>query len=249
MKTNVFKKLSRCSSNKRLICFPFLGGSENAFNELANYLEGEAEVWSACPPGHNGRESALIENIEEIVALYCSQIENLITPNTFFLGYSMGGVIAYFIIKKLLSDYGKTKLPNSLILSASAPPADSNTVNLSRLSDGDLIEKVKCFEGLPRECIMGDEFSSYLAKIYRSDYMILESAAMLKVSPISQPVYCLVAGSDSHVTIGSSLGWAKYFSNELNYLLVKNCSHMFIKDNEKIFNETIRNVLDHMPVM
>lgn len=91
---------SKEGSKGQLICFPYLGGYVNSFNEIVRAMPEDVEIWVANPPGHFGSQLELISDIHELISLYYQEISKIIRPGSVFLGHSMGGVVSYFCWKE-----------------------------------------------------------------------------------------------------------------------------------------------------
>src|SRR6476660_9153522 len=114
MELKTFYRL-REGSKGQLICFPYLGGYVNSFYDMVRAMSEDIEIWVANPPGHFGSELGLINDINELISVYQKDISKLIRPGSVFYGHSMGGVVSYFLIERMIRIQAKIR-PKTLIL-------------------------------------------------------------------------------------------------------------------------------------
>lgn len=242
MKTNVFCQLQKGEGKQQVIGLPYLGGYSNAFTDVCRYLDDSMEVWSANPPGHGGCRQPLLEDIDDMVDLYYQHIKEIIKDECIIYGHSMGGVIAYFLIQRIMREKIIPTDGIQLILSGCNTPADFLTKDYASLSDEDLITKVKAYGGLPEELIAEREFVSYLLPILRADYRVLQSASHLDYEPMAIPVYLMWGDIDPVTPIVEVLQWKRYFATDIELVPIVKGKHMFIHDQADTIAEHIKRI-------
>lgn len=228
MQNKTFHQLKKGQGKWQLICFPYLGGYANSFFELANTLDEELEVWAANPPGHGGCSLNPLEDIDSVLDLYFTELREIIKPGCMFFGHSMGGIIAYFLAQRILESEEYTAKPNILVLSACNTPCDFKTKNYSNLPNGELIDQIISYDGIPDELIKEKSLLEYFLPVFRADFKVLETSAALDYKPLDIPAYFLWGENDKIVPIDSAVQWLKYFKQELKMISIEAGSHMFI---------------------
>lgn len=244
MGSNLFYQLKKSEGEQQIICFPYLGGFKNSFYNLGNAFNKEIDIWAANPPGHGGSKLNLIEDINELVDLYYTELKDIIKPQCIFFGHSMGGVIAYFLTQKIISLNEYKYKPKSLVLSACSTPSDFYIKKYSNLSDDELINQLSSYGGIPTEILDEKDFLNCLLPVFRADYRILESASKCDYINLDVPTYLLWGEKDKIVTIDLVTQWSNYFNNVLEIIPIKDGNHMFIYDKASIIVNHLQNIFD-----
>ena len=187
----------------------------------------DIEIWVANPPGHFGSELGLISDINELISVYQKDISKMIRPGSVFYGHSMGGVVSYFLIERMIRIQANI-LPKTLILSASAAPSSFVNKQYSKLSDEDLIEQIKVYGGMPEAVLNDRELMKMMLPIFRADYGILETSAKASYNKIDMETYLLWGENDRAETIRSARMWSDYLVQDFDIIPIRNAEHMFI---------------------
>lgn len=222
---------SREGSKGQLICFPYLGGYVNSFYEMVRSMSEDIEIWVANPPGHFGSQLGLISDINELISVYYQDISKIIHSESVFFGHSMGGIVSYFLLERMIRNQDKI-LPKTLILSASVAPSNFAKKQYSKLSDEDLIKQIQVYGGMPEAVLKDNELMEIMLPIFRADYEILESSAKASYKKIDIETHLLWGENDKAETIGSAMMWKDYLVQDLNITSIKNGEHMFIHNKE-----------------
>jgi external thioesterase TEII len=243
MKNSVFYKL-KSGKNQQLICFPHLGGYTNSYLDLANKTNIDVEIWAANPPGHGGSNDKPIEDINSLLNLYYRELKKIIRPNCVFLGHSMGGIVAYLLINKIVDSAECSSKPKQLILSAANIPSYFIDKQYSKFSNDELIKHLMTYNGIPDEVTDKKSLLKYFLPILRADFMILESISLIdNIQPLDISVYFLWGEKDQIVPIDTVIQWSKYFLTNINLIPIKNGSHMFIRDQINIVAQKLEAII------
>lgn len=241
MNNKIFHQLKE-GYDKQLICFPYLGGYINSYFKLANYLSDKIEVWSSNPPGHGSSSSEPLRDVHSLLDLYFCELKKIVKSPYILFGHSMGAIVAYFLAQKIFNSAQYPIKPTALVLSASNTPAYFDDKKISALPNDKLIERILIDGGIRDVIIKEKTLVEYFIPIYRADFMILESAAMLDYEPLDVPVYFLWGENDKIVSFDEIIKWSNYFINKINLIPVKNGNHMFIDDQ----TNTIAKKIDYI---
>lgn len=245
MENELFVKVKSGNSDKQMLFFPYLGGSMTSLHELImaiNYPD--IEIWTANPPGHMGSKLSLMNDMEALTDMYFNQIKDIIKPECYLFGHSMGGNIAYFLAKKLYESGVYSDYLKSLILSASSPPSFSYKKKYSELSDDALIAQIMEYQALPKELLESKELMNMLLPVFRADYRIIESGAEIEIAnrlPID--MYLIWGENDLIEPIELLPAWEKYVKMPFMILPVKNGEHMLVHNNIDVVSNYIENIL------
>lgn len=244
MKKEVFYPLTQ-EGNTQLICFPYLGGHLNSFSNLANNLK-NVEVWSAIPPGHGGSSAPLLKNLDSLVNVYYREMKDIIEPNCILFGHSMGAIVAYFLLQKILQSTHPGNKPKAIILSACTTPAHFEGKYHSAMPDQELIAHLHAYGGIPDEVFKEKSLIEYFLPVYRADFMILEQASRNSFEPLDIPAYYLWGECDQIVSFDEPIRWTRYFTKVIQLIPIKNAPHMFIDSNIETVTEKIQWIIQHV---
>lgn len=229
--------LKKSNSNKQLILFPFAGGYANSFLHFSSYLNLDMEILGINPPGHGPNNKEVLDSIEKMAEEYYLKLLPLLKERVFFLGYSMGGLVAYKVIEKLKQNKIS---PEKLVICASNP-FHIKTGN-SYENNKDFIEFLKPLGGITKEIEQDKEILEFFLPILRNDYIALENC----VAPSSQmdvSIHIIFGDKDEYVSYENVKQWDRYFSLPPTYHLVHG-GHMFINENIKDFSSILSSIFD-----
>lgn len=243
MENKLFRILKAGNHTKwQLVCFPYLGGYANSFFRLANLLPNSIEVVAVNLPGHGDCKNEPLKDINSVIDLCLREIGSIIKPNCVFLGHSMGGVIAYFLLQKMKKSI---TTPKCLILSACNPPSYFKTP-YSNFASNELLEYLIYCGGIPTEILNEKKFLQEYLPVFRADFKILEDALLQKFKLLNIPAYFLWGENDKLVGVDLVSEWLNYFVNPIKIIPIKNGSHMFIQENPELITMCIKNIIKQL---
>lgn len=220
-------------SKLQMFCVPYLGGYMNSFSKLVNYINQDIEIWSFNSPGHGNSSEKPLDDIDILVTLFYEELQNKIKLPYILFGYSMGAIIAYFLLQKIYKKNSDLKLPAAIVLCACNSPAYFYKQEIETWSDQQVLERLNSYQGIPDSILQEQSLLKYFLPVYRADFMILKSAAKCEYSPINVPAYYLWGNEDKVVSISEVYHWSNYFSNAINFSFIEGEGHMFINQNVK----------------
>jgi len=243
--SETLRKLREGEGSQQLICFPYLGGHSSKFLELIEEIkfDNETEVWGINPPGHGLDIQKPFEDISRMLDLYCTEIAKIIKPNCIFFGYSMGGIVAYFAVQRLLRQRDNYNGSLSLIISSCSTPQEFGVQSYSAMSDDMLLNRMIDYDGLPEDVINVKELLVYYLPVFRADFRVLETASLLDYDKLDIPTYFLLGDNDRFVSIDMIIKWSRYFQGELNTCVIRGGSHMMIHDQMLSVARAIERIL------
>ena len=133
----------------RLYCFPYAGRGASLYVPWDSRFGPDVEV---CPVQLPGREERLHEplarRMPEIVDRFLAEVGHELDRPFAFFGYSMGGVVAYEIARRLQAEGARS--PEMLFVSASRPPGTHNQgTKTHALPDSALVAELRRWNGTP----------------------------------------------------------------------------------------------------
>jgi len=243
--SEILCRLKEGDGSQQLICFPYLGGYSNIFQELISEINFDTgtEVWAINPPGHGLDTQEPFEDINKMLDLYCAEITKISKPNCVFFGYSMGGIVAYFAVQRLIRQLDFHGGFLSLIISSCTTPQEFGMKSYSVMSDDMLLNHMLSYDGLSKELINERALLTYFLPVFRADFRVLETASGLDFESLNVPVYYLLGDSDKFVPIEMVTKWSRYFVGKLNTCIIKGGTHMMIHDQMHSVARTIERIL------
>ena len=243
MKLKTFCKL-KDGERGQVICFPYLGGYVSSFQELVHAAkEEDVEIWVANPPGHFGSELPLVSNIDELLSIYHEDISKIIKPDSLFFGHSMGGIIAFSLLEKMISAHDSI-LPVTLMMSASAAPCCFANRGYGKMSRQVLFDTLKSYGAMPEVILNNRELMKNMLPIFQADYNVLESCATKAYQKIDINAYLLWGMEDKVEDINNIHFWEMYFLSDLKVIPVYNAEHMYIHDRADEIASYINQAMD-----
>ena len=232
-----FKVLNTPARKKiRLFFFPYAGGNASICLPFKDKLGDEIELVAVQLPGRSERmfEDAFTDMDALVEALY-KQIAPVLNEPFAFLGYSMGGVIAYALTKKIeaFSQYR----PEFTIISASSPLNVLNKSKKHQLDDEGLIDVLRANNASPKEVLDSKELMEMILPTVRADYQLIETYHAVEGPLLETKLVLFNSEADMEKeTIGD---WQKYFKNESKYVNFDD-GHFFIHSEVNKMADEIR---------
>lgn len=224
----------------RIIAFPYAGGNAMAFKKLFDAFDDiGCDLISIELPGKGKRlnENACTSMSELLDKLY-PIMKKLYCDNLVLLGYSMGAIIAYELAVRFQMEGLSLK---SLALIARTPPHFNNQeMKRGKMNDEQLKRSMIQLNGTPREIIESQEFLKYYMRIFRNDFILIESYKPDKQIKISSPLLIYGGINDSEAKFLDLYKWRYYAGDQFTYRLYSG-DHFFINQNIKRFIALLLN--------
>jgi medium-chain acyl-[acyl-carrier-protein] hydrolase len=221
----------------RLFCFPYAGGSEATFRSWPQNLPDAIEVLPIQLPGHGTRikEPALTRLAPLVQTLSQSLQPEMDLPFAFF-GHSMGGLIAFELVRQLRRE-GRP-LPAHLFISAKCCPEQIDDLDTGEISDEELIQILRRYEGTPREVLENAELMQLLLPVIRADMELCNTYVYDSEPPLPCPITAF-GGLEDHVSGRPCLeGWRNYTAGRFTLRMFP-AGHFFLQSWEKFILEAI----------
>ncbi len=196
----------------RLYCFPYSGGNAAAFVPWQREIDPAIEVCAVQLPGRGARFreppytsfQALIQALGEMLR---TQNEAGAGPFAFY-GHSLGSLIAFELARHCRRH--KLPMPVHLIVSGcNAPPLRGKSKRLHELPDDQLIEKLRDYNGTPREILDNRDLMRLLLPAVRADFALGADYHYEAEAPLPIPLTALSGKNDKHVEAGDLRAWQK----------------------------------------
>ncbi|HET8889818.1 MAG TPA: thioesterase II family protein [Candidatus Angelobacter sp.] len=227
----------------RLFCFPYAGGSEAIYRTWRQTLPEAVEVLPVQLPGRGTRikEPALTRVAPLVQALSQSLRPEMELPFAFF-GHSMGGLIAFELARQLRREGGP--LPVHLFISAKSSPKQVDERE-SNLSDEELIERLRRYEGTPTEVLENAEIMQLLLPLIRADIELCDTYACDPEPPLPCPITAFGGLQDPRCGRENLEAWQDYTTGRFTLRMFP-AGHFFLRTWEKSILESIfRDLAPH----
>jgi len=221
---------------KKILCFPYAGGTYLAFAPLAKYLEGAAEIWAIEPPGHLNTQGKAEDNIESLCNRYIDNIPtDLISSEVILLGHSLGAYIACCFASYCI----RKNICNPKLILGGAPPPNLRSIDikLSSLTLKQLVEFMIKINGLPVAWKENPDLLAFFEEPLRADFVMYENFKFPD-NIKALDVMVLSAYDDKLCPPHNFFAWEEYFFNlRLNFLPG---NHLFLIENPQIMSHYIK---------
>lgn len=225
----------------RLLCFPYAGGSEAAYRTWQQYMPESIEVLPIQLPGRGVRMTEpLFTKLAPLVLALSQSLVNEMDPPFALFGHSMGGLIAFELARRLRRE--RRPLPVHLFISAKCCPPRAEEVLAAELSDSQLIEILRRYEGTPAEVLDNPELMHLLLPVIRADMELCKTYLCDPEPPLECPITAF-GGLEDHISGRACLaGWRKHTTGPFTLRMFP-AGHFFIKIWERSVLEIISREL------
>jgi surfactin synthase thioesterase subunit len=199
-----------------LFCFPFAGANKYSYNQFIPHLAKGITINTLELPGRGRRikEPAFTDIHEMAEDLYQLIQKNLFRPYAFY-GHSMGTILAYLVIKKIIRD--NLPLPVYLFVSGrGGPAAPDKERKRYQLPREEFIAELRDMGGSPDEVLNDDGLMDFFEPILRADFTAIERYSYEETSPFPVPILAM-AGLEEKITMDELAAWQKETSRKAEF--------------------------------
>ncbi|GCE50434.1 surfactin synthase thioesterase subunit [Thermosporothrix hazakensis] len=222
----------------RLFCFSYAGGSASTFYGWERMLPPEIEVCAIQLPGRENRlREPPITNMQTLITSLEAALSPYLQDPYAFFGHSLGALICFLLAKQLPG------APECLFVSAHrAPHLPPRHSFLHRLSDAELIEQLRTYQGTPESVLQNSELMSLLLPSIRADFTLFETYQHKNGPALTCPVIAFGGEHDPKVSRQELLLWRMYTSNTFELHMLPG-THFFLQDNRAALLQSITQAL------
>jgi len=234
-----FKVLNRVGNRgMRLFCFPYAGGNTSIYLPFKDKMRDEIELVAVQLPGRAERmfEEAYTDMDMLIEVLY-QQILPILDRPFAFCGYSMGGVIAYALTRKL--EIFSQLRPRYLLMAATKPTQFLIQGRKHMLSDEALIEMLREHKASPEAVLNSKELMAMILPTIRADYELIETYQAPEDIRLETPL--ILFNSEEDMPKETIMQWQRFFNHEAKYVPFEG-GHFFIHSHTDKMAEVIRDL-------
>ena len=200
----------RPDARRRLFCFPYGGAGASVFNSWPALVPASVEVCLIQLPGREGR---LLEPACSELPVLVDRLGRAVRPwldRPFaFFGHSMGALIAFELARALRK--GTAPEPTHLFVSSHcAPHLPTRGRLLHRLTDSELMLRLRQLNGTPEEVLANVELMRLLLPTLRADCMLCETYEHSPGEPLACGVTALGGREDPAVAGAELEAWRRH---------------------------------------
>lgn len=218
----------------RLFCFPFAGGSAQAFKGWRDYLPQNIELCAVQLPGREMRQrEAPIASAEAIIdALLPALIPLMDRPFTLF-GHSMGAIIAFELARRLQQE-GRPA-PECLIVSGRvAPQRPLRRAAINHLSREEFMEGLRQLNGTPAEVLNDKDLMSLIEPMLRADLAVHENYQYRETPRLQCDILAFGGLRDSEAGRDDVAAWREVTDGSFGMQMMPG-EHFFIREARTFF--------------
>lgn len=219
------------SSDARLFCFHYAGGSPYTYAVWQKYIAEDIDVFPFQMAGHCGRScEKCSRSIEDAAREAAHEISRFTDKRILFTGHSMGGVLAYYTAYLLKKHHGITV--EKLFITASLPDLGSciryEYGSSEKYSDEDFSKMLMEFGAVDTKVADAKIFKEKYLPLIRSDFSLIEKYHADPQNVIDSDITVFCGDCDKIVGRAECSEWKRYTNGNVS---IKEYSgdHFFIK--------------------
>ena len=230
-----FIKENKISSDKyRVFCFPYAGGAASVYSSWEGIVK--ERIYTIQLPGRENRiQEKLYTNMEGLVEDLYGEIKEYIDVPYCFFGHSLGGKIAYELIRKIQEEKGKS--PEFLCVSACGVPSIKEKTNIHTLSDDELIKVLPQYTNIPLHILRNKNLMELFLPRIRADFKISEEYYREEEVNLNIPIIAIGGKYDKQVNLQSIRAWNRYTEKFELHLLERD--HMYLEEEKDMIVDII----------
>ncbi len=226
----------------QLFCIPHAGGSCAIYYPFKRYIKENIEL---CPIELAGRgqrfNEDLYEDIQEAIEDVYKQVKENIKGEFAFYGHSMGGIIAFEVMHKLL-ERDDLLAVHGFFSGCKAPHIPSKDKKIHLLSEEGFKKEVLAMGGTPKEVFEEKELLELFLPLLRGDFKIIENY-QYKEKKIKLDVdMSVLNGKEDDLSMNEIVEWKVHTKKKCKTYMF-NGGHFFINQEEKEVVNIINYIL------
>jgi medium-chain acyl-[acyl-carrier-protein] hydrolase len=213
----------------RMFCFPYAGGGASFARNWAKHLPADVEVIGVQYPGRDSRHSEpFLKSPQAIANDVLSDISKHCDLPTVFVGYSLGGLVAYeTVVRQLVHGL---QLPTRLVVAASRAPHLARTIPAwAGLPHAEFIDKLREIGGTPESVLQDPQMMGLFLPILRADFACAENYSPTWLSPLPCPIMSFHGVGDSAIDESAAAAWSLHTTRGFTFHKIDG-GHFFIQE-------------------
>lgn len=211
-------------------CFPFAGGAQYCYRDLAAFVPAPVRLVTLEPPGRGKRTSEpLLTDLNAVARDAHSQIMRCPPTDPYALfGHSMGAYVAYLVLALLMRDETVPPPAQVFVSGRGGPSAPRSEKPWNNAPRNEFVKKLSELGGASAFILEDPAMMEYFEPIIRADVRAVEAHVHEPTGPFDVPFTVMIGRADN-TTKQEALAWQAE-SVEPIRLLQYNGGHFFIFD-------------------
>ena len=225
----------------RLLCIPYAGGGPSIFRHWGQYLSTEVEVCAVQLPGREARmKEAPIRELRRLITELSEAVEPCLDRPLALFGHSIGGLIAFELARELRRRHGVE--PVHLFVSGCPAPQLADDDSLHDLPEDEFLERMRRFNGTPREVLEHPEMMQLMLPALRADFALRDTYVHAREAPLRCGLSALGGMKDDSVRTEKLEQWKEHTSEGFQLWLFPG-DHFFLRTAQAAVVESVAATL------
>lgn len=212
---------------KRLVCFPYGGGSASAFASWRQQLPRDVELLAVELPGRATRfRDPVVQRMDEAVTAIADALAVRRPLPTVFFGHSLGALLAFEVTRALRRR--RAPSPQALFVSGCrGPDVPRREKPIHALPWEQFVRELKHLGGTPDSVADDDPVLRLLEPALRADLQMAETYSPRHEPRLAVPIHAMGGRQDPYVTADDIEGWSRFTSRTFTSRMVDG-DHFFV---------------------
>jgi surfactin synthase thioesterase subunit len=221
----------------RLFCFPYAGGGDWLFRDWPEFLPDTIEVCPVQLPGRGARvgEPPFTVFSSLVRAISASLAPHLDKPFALF-GHSLGAIVSFELARQLRRDHALQ--PVHLFVSGRCSPQTVDERSAKTVSDSELLEILRRFNGTPLEAFEDQELMQLVLPVIRADFAVGNSYLYIPEPPLECAITALGGLLDPTTDRTCIEGWREHTNGRFLVRMFP-ADHFFLSTMQSLLHEAI----------
>ena len=222
----------------RMFCFPYAGGGASFARGWAKHLPADVELIGVQYSGRETRRAEpFLKNPQAIASDVLQDIAKYSDLPTVFVGYSLGGLIAYeTIVRQIIHGL---RPPIHLVVAASRAPHLARSIPAwASLPRAQFIDKLREIGGTPESVLQDPEMIDLFLPVLRADFECAENYHPTRFSPLPCPIMSFHGIGDAAIEESAASTWGLHTSGGFTFHRIDG-DHFFIQKRLDVVMSTI----------
>lgn len=227
--------------NINLFCLPFSGGSKYSYKSYSQFAPSFLNLIPLEIPGRGSRAGeALLTDMDTLADDVFGQIKNELNKPYAIYGHSMGGILAFLVIRRIVN----AKLPQPLhlfVTGCTGPSIKYRGLIDHTLPKDEFLQKIGEMGGSPDSVLNNPALMEFFEPILRADFAAVANYRHTVSEPLNIPVSAVI-GTAEKASYEEAMEWQKETTEPVDVKLLPG-NHFFIFDHPNYIMQMIARKL------
>ncbi|MEL7001832.1 MAG: thioesterase domain-containing protein [Bacteroidota bacterium] len=226
----------------RLFTFAHSGAGSMTFEPWTSKMEDVEIVGVRLPGRENRMHEKPINDLGYLVNVLTDEIEPYLDQPFCFFGHSFGALLAFELTKSIKAQFDIQ--PDKLFVSSFRAPFLPNIYTpISSLSDDEIRDSMKRYNGIPKQVYDNEELLRHYIPSIRADFSMHETYQSKLEKVIDCPIVAMVGSEDQAVAVEHVKGWEAMTSSDSCELKIFKGDHFYIKSSFQELTAAVQDTI------